>query len=78
GTVRGMHFQKEPFSEIKLVRCVAGAVFDVVVDLRRNSSTFLKWMGVEISAANGRMMYIPEGFAHGFQCLSDNCELLYA
>ncbi|HMU46075.1 MAG TPA: dTDP-4-dehydrorhamnose 3,5-epimerase [Chitinophagaceae bacterium] len=77
GTVRGMHFQKEPFKEIKLIRCVAGAVFDVIVDLRMGSPTFLKWFGVELSAGNKRSIYVPEGFAHGFQSLSDNCELLY-
>lgn len=77
GTVRGMHYQLPPFSEIKMVRCIAGAVLDVVIDLRKGSSTFLQWMGVELSAANKKMIYIPEGFAHGFQCLEDNCELIY-
>jgi len=77
GAIRGMHFQQAPFKEIKLVRCIAGAVFDVIIDLRKSSQTFLKWLGVELSAENKKMLYIPEGFAHGFQCLSDNCELLY-
>ncbi len=77
GSVRGMHYQLPPFSEIKMVRCIAGAVLDVVIDLRKNSPTFLQWMGVELSAGNKKMIYIPEGFAHGFQCLMDNCELLY-
>ena len=77
GSIRGMHFQTPPFSEIKLVRCVAGKVFDIAVDLRKGSSTFLKWFGVELSAENKKMFYIPEGFAHGFQTLSDNCELVY-
>jgi len=77
GTVRGMHFQLQPFREIKMVKCIAGAVYDVVVDLRKDSATFLKWMGVELSATNRKMLYIPEGFAHGFQCLEDNCELIY-
>lgn len=77
GTVRGMHYQMPPFSEVKLVRCIAGVVFDVIVDLRNNSATFLQWFGVELSASNKTMIYIPEGFAHGFQCLSENCELLY-
>lgn len=77
GTIRGMHYQKEPFGEIKLVRCIAGIVFDVIIDLRRNSPTFLRWFGAELSAQNKRSLYIPEGFAHGFQCLSENCELLY-
>ena len=77
GTIRGMHYQLPPFSEIKLVRCIAGAVFDAVVDLRKGSSTFLNWFGVQISAANKKMIYIPEGFAHGFQALEDNCQLIY-
>ncbi|MEO5946933.1 MAG: dTDP-4-dehydrorhamnose 3,5-epimerase [Chitinophagaceae bacterium] len=77
GTLRGMHYQVQPFSEIKMVRCITGIVFDVIVDLRKNSSTFLQWFGAELSAENKTMMYIPEGFAHGFQCLSENCELLY-
>jgi dTDP-4-dehydrorhamnose 3,5-epimerase len=77
GTVRGMHYQLPPFSEIKMVRCIAGAVLDVVIDLRKDSPTFLQWTGAELSAENKKMIYIPEGFAHGFQCLTDNCELLY-
>lgn len=77
GSIRGMHFQKPPFSEIKLIRCIAGKVFDVIIDLRKNSDTFLKWFGVELSAVNKRMIYIPEGFAHGFQTLTDHCELIY-
>ena len=60
-----------------MVRCIAGAVFDVIIDIRKDSPTFLQWFGVELSAENKKMLYIPEGFAHGFQCLSDNCELLY-
>ncbi len=77
GSIRGMHYQLPPFSEIKLVRCIAGVVFDIIVDLRRDSATFLQWFGQELSAENKKMLYIPEGFAHGFQCLSENCELLY-
>ncbi len=77
GAVRGMHFQLPPFSEIKLVRCIAGAVYDVIIDLRKGSPTFLKWFGAELSAQNKKMIYIPEGFAHGFQTLSDECELIY-
>lgn len=77
GSLRGMHFQKAPYSEIKMVKCIAGAVFDVIIDLRKSSKTFLHWFGAELSAANKRMLYIPEGFAHGFQCLTDNCELIY-
>jgi dTDP-4-dehydrorhamnose 3,5-epimerase len=77
GTIRGMHFQLTPFSEIKMVRCIAGAVYDVMVDLRKDSSTFLKSFGAELSANNKKMIYIPEGFAHGFQTLSDDSELIY-
>ena len=77
GTIRGMHYQLPPFTEIKLVRCIAGAVFDVVIDLRKDSATFLQWFGVELSAANQQMIYIPDGFAHGFQSLTENTELIY-
>ena len=77
GLVRGMHFQKAPHREIKLVRCVRGAVYDVIVDMRSDSPTYLKWMGVELSASNRSVIYIPEGFAHGFQTLEENSELLY-
>ncbi len=77
GAVRGMHYQLQPFSEIKMIRCIAGAVFDVIIDLRKDSSTLLQWFGAELSAKNKKMIYIPEGFAHGFQCLTNNCELLY-
>jgi dTDP-4-dehydrorhamnose 3,5-epimerase len=77
GTIRGMHFQLSPFTEIKLVRCIAGAVFDVVVDLRKNSTTFLQYVGVELSAENKKMIYIPGGFAHGFQALANDTELIY-
>jgi len=77
GTIRGMHFQIQPYKEIKMVRCIAGSVFDVIIDLRKNSATYLKWVGVELSAENKKMLYIPEGFAHGFQCLAEDCELLY-
>ena len=77
GTIRGMHYQNQPHTEIKLIRCIAGAVYDVIIDVRKNSSTFLKWFGVELSAQNGKMIYVPQGFAHGFQTLSDNVELIY-
>jgi dTDP-4-dehydrorhamnose 3,5-epimerase len=76
-TLRGMHYQAEPHGESKLVRCVRGAIFDVALDLRRDSPTFCRWHGVELSAANGRALYIPAGFAHGFQTLEDGCEVLY-
>ena len=77
GALRGMHYQLPPYREIKMVRCIAGAVYDVIIDIRKDSATFLQWFGAELSAANKRMLYIPEGFAHGFQCLTDNCELIY-
>lgn len=77
GTIRGLHYQLPPFSEIKLVRCIAGAVFDVIVDLRAHSATFLKHFAVELSASNRKMLYIPTGFAHGFQSLQDDTELIY-
>ena len=77
GAVRGMHFQYPPKAEIKIVKCLRGSVFDVIVDLRKRSPTFLKWHGETLSAENMKMMYAPEGFAHGFQSLEENCELLY-
>ena len=77
GTLRGLHYQESPHSESKLIRCIKGSVFDVIVDIRRSSPTFLKWCGVELSASNLTMIYIPEGFAHGFQTLEENSELLY-
>ncbi len=77
GTIRGMHYQLPPHGEIKLVRCIVGKVFDVIVDIRQGSSTFLQWFGVELSGENRKMMYIPEGFAHGFQTLASDCELIY-
>lgn len=77
GTIRGMHFQKPPFKEIKLIRCVKGAVLDVVLDIRKESPTFLQHISVELSEDNKTMIYVPEGFAHGFQTLEDNSELIY-
>jgi len=77
GTLRGMHFQHPPFSEVKLVRCVKGAVLDVIIDIRKDSSTYLLHTAVELSAFNQKMIYIPEGFAHGFQTLEAHTELLY-
>jgi dTDP-4-dehydrorhamnose 3,5-epimerase len=77
GTLRGMHYQAAPHEETKLVRCTSGAIYDVIVDLRPASPTLRQWLGVELSAANRRMLYIPEGFAHGFQTLSDNSEVFY-
>jgi dTDP-4-dehydrorhamnose 3,5-epimerase len=77
GTLRGMHYQAEPYGESKLVRCVRGAVFDVAVDLRAGSPTHARWHGVELSAENRLAFYIPPGLAHGFQTLSDDAEVLY-
>jgi dTDP-4-dehydrorhamnose 3,5-epimerase len=77
GTLRGMHFQSEPRAQPKLVRCTAGSVYDVIVDLRPTSATYCKWFGVELSAENHRSLFIPKGFAHGFQTLTDHAELLY-
>lgn len=77
GTVRGMHFQAEPFPEIKLVRCTAGAILDCVIDLRPDSPTHCRSLAVELSALNGRALYIPGGFAHGFQTLADHSEVFY-
>jgi dTDP-4-dehydrorhamnose 3,5-epimerase len=76
-TLRGMHYQAEPHGESKLVRCVRGAIFDVAVDLRPRSGSFRSWHGVELSAENGRALYIAAGLAHGFQTLTDDCEVLY-
>ncbi len=77
GTVRGMHFQYPPASEAKLIRCVRGCVFDVAVDIRANSPTFLQWHGVELSEDKPSQYFLPEGFAHGFQALTDDVQLLY-
>jgi dTDP-4-dehydrorhamnose 3,5-epimerase len=77
GTLRGMHYQKAPFEEAKLVRCTMGAIHDVIIDLRRDSPTFTCHIAVVLTAQNRRMLYIPEGFAHGFQTLDDNTEVFY-
>jgi dTDP-4-dehydrorhamnose 3,5-epimerase len=77
GTLRGMHYQVEPHGEIKLVRCTSGSLYDVIVDLRPESSTYLKHVGVELTTRNRKMLYIPEGMAHGFQTLEDNTEICY-
>ncbi len=77
GAVRGMHFQYPPKAEIKMVKCLRGSLLDVIIDLRRSSATLLNWHGELLSAENQKMMYIPEGFGHGFQTLEENTELLY-
>jgi len=77
GTLRGLHYQSEPCPEGKLVRCTRGAVFDVMLDLRRNSENYCRWLAFELSADNARAVYIPPGFAHGFQTLSDDAEVFY-
>lgn len=77
GSIRGMHFQTPPAAEAKLIRCLRGRVFDVAVDVRTASPTFLQWHAVELDDKNNRMVFIPEGFAHGFQTLSDDVQLLY-
>jgi len=77
GTLRGMHFQRAPFQETKLVRCTKGALYDVIVDLRPESATFKQWIGAERTADNHAMLYVPEGFGHGFQTLVDHTEVTY-
>jgi len=77
GTLRGLHYQIPPHAEVKLVRCTKGSLFDVIVDLRKDSPTFLKWVGFELTAMNHRMLYIPKLFAHGFQTLEDDTEIFY-
>ncbi len=77
GTIRGMHFQRSPHSEMKLISCIRGKIWDVAIDIRRDSPTFLQWYGATLSAENFLAFLIPEGFAHGFQTLSDNVELIY-
>lgn len=77
GTLRGMHAQAPPHAEYKLVRCIRGAIFDVIVDMRPDSQTFGRWFGVELSAANRRSLLVPPGFAHGYQTLEDDAEVLY-
>jgi len=77
GVVRGLHFQHPPHAETKLVTCIRGAVWDVAVDLRAGSPTFLQWHAVELSAQNHRSLLIPQGFAHGFQTLTEDCEMVY-
>jgi len=77
GTLRGMHYQAKPREEAKLVRCTSGVIYDVVIDLRSGSNTFKQWVGAELSAENQTILYVPEGFAHGFQTLEENSEIFY-
>lgn len=77
GTLRGLHYQIAPHEEAKLVRCIKGAIYDVIIDLRPSSPTFKQWLAVDLNGENGNMLFIPEGFAHGFQTLEDNTEVLY-
>jgi dTDP-4-dehydrorhamnose 3,5-epimerase len=77
GTLRGVHYQKDPFAEVKLVRCTKGRIIDVIVDLRSQSPTYLRWIAVELSEDNRRQLYVPEGFAHGYQTLVDDSEVFY-
>ncbi|HEY7283720.1 MAG TPA: dTDP-4-dehydrorhamnose 3,5-epimerase [Actinomycetota bacterium] len=77
GTLRGLHFQRAPHAEAKFVRCIRGALWDVIVDLRRDSPTYRRWVGAELSASNRLAMYVPRGFAHGFQTLADDTEAFY-
>jgi len=77
GTLRGMHFQREPHGEVKLVRCVAGKIWDVIIDLRADSPTFRRWESFELAAENRCQLYVPKGFAHGFQALTDDVEVSY-
>ena len=77
GTLRGMHYQVAPYQEAKLISCIRGAMYDVIIDLRADSPTYRQWLAVELSAENYKMLYVPEGFAHGFQTLEDNIVVFY-
>lgn len=77
GTLRGMHYQVEPYRETKLIRCVKGALYDVIIDLRKDSTTYKQWIGVELTENNGMALYVPEGFGHGFQTLVDDTYAIY-
>lgn len=77
GTLRGMHYQEAPHGQVKVVRCTRGAIFDVIIDLRPSSPTFKQWVGTELSAENHHALYIPKDFAHGFQTLTEDSEVLY-
>lgn len=77
GTLRGMHYQIPPHEETKLVRCTMGSIYDVIVDLRSDSKTYMNWIGIDLTSSNRNMLYIPKGFAHGFCTMEDNSEILY-
>lgn len=77
GQIRGMHYQEEPYAETKIVRCTSGSIYDVMIDLRKDSPTYNQWYGEILSADNGKMFYIPKGFAHGYKTLEDHTELFY-
>ena len=77
GTIRGLHFQKEPYMESKIVQCIKGCIYDVIVDMRQDKPTYLNWYSIELSEKQDNMIYIPKGFAHGFQTLEDDCIILY-
>ena len=77
GTIRGLHYQAKPYEEAKLFRCIRGAMYDVIIDLRPESPTYLKWAGFELTADNRKMLYVPESFAQGYQALTDNTEVFY-
>jgi len=77
GTLRGMHYQVAPYAEVKLVRCTMGAIYDVIIDLRPDSETYRQWIAAQLTAENRKMIYIPQGFAHGFQTLEDDTEVFY-
>jgi len=77
GTIRGLHYQRAPYEEIKAVQCIAGRIYDVIVDIRTDSPTYLKWLAVELCADDGTMLYIPQGFAHGYQTLAENTKVFY-
>jgi dTDP-4-dehydrorhamnose 3,5-epimerase len=77
GSIRGLHYQLEPYSETKLIRCTRGKIYDVIIDLRIDSSSYLQWFSIELSSSNYEMLYVPKGFAHGFQTLEPNTEVYY-
>lgn len=77
GTLRGMHYQKAPYEETKLVRCIRGAIYDVIIDLRKESKTYKQWFGIELTSENRKALYIPKGFAHGYLTLEDKSEIMY-